>query len=511
MTDNTYRANLTSAEFPLLTELQGRTIIIPQIDQNYSRQASSPKNKDRDIGIPQAYYMHNVLPTDAGLSSIGYQNLIAPPLDTDFTFSDIFLVRDTVENVAFFAPTKSGRNYILLNLGIGWIRTTDKAPGSGGVITTAHVNGQTYIMFGLNACYRYDFATNALIATPLISLTEATIIGICAASGYMVAWSAVSLLWSSLINPLDFTPSLITGAGGGGVQGAKAALTVVLPNNKGMTAYTKKNAVGLLYSGNSQYPFIFSEIGGAGGLADQSLAAFDGNSTNNYTYTTAGLQEISNNDSSIIFPQLTDFIAGSQFEDYNEVTNEFTRISIATTMVKKLTLISNRYLVFSYGVTQLTHALVYDFSLARWGKLKITHVDCFEYYYPSNAVVETPKKSIGFLQADGTVIVGIVSYDTTGSYGVVILGKYQLERNSYLKLLEIHLESVKTNNNITLKLLSSIDGLNTTTTNPVLAINTTTYRRYNANATGLNHSIVISGAFHLNSLELKFCDAGAVR
>ncbi len=511
MPHSTYRANLTAAEFPLLTEFHGRTVIIPSIDQNFSRQVNSPKNKDRDIGIPQLFYCHNVFPTDAGLTSIGYQTIATSPLDTDGTFYEMLFIRDTSENVAYFANTRSGRNYVLLNLGAGWIRTTDKAPGVEGIITSAHVNGQTYIMFGKNACYRYDFASNTLIATPLVGLTETLVLGICASNGYMIAWTATEVLWSSIIDPLDFIPSLATGAGGGGVQNAKAALTVVLPTNQGMTVYTKRNAVSMMYTGNAQYPFTYKEIGGAGGLEDPTLAAFDGNSTNSFTYTTAGLQEISNNDSSIVFPQVTDFIAGSQFEDFNEITLEFTRLSLASPFLKKIALIANRYLIVSYGVSQLTHAWVYDFGLARWGKIKLNHVDCFEYFYPSGEIVDIPKKNIGFLQADGTIIVGTISYDTTGSYGVVILGKYQLDRSHYLKITEIHLESVKAGNVLGVKLLSSIDGLATAVTTPTLARDVGTYRRYNANASGLNHSILIVGAFSLNSMELKITDAGIVR
>lgn len=508
----TYRANLTAAEFPLLTEFQGRTIITPSIDQNYTRSGNSPKNRDRDFGIPQVYYMHNMIPTDAGLTSVGFNQVALPPLDTDNKFSDIYSLRDATEKVARFSNTTSGRNYVLLSLGSGWIRTTDKAPVPGGYVTTAHVNGQTYICFSNVGVFKYNFATNTLDEVTLKGLDKLIVIGITASSGYMIAWSATTVVWSSVVDPTDFIPSLATGAGGGAIQEAKAAITVCLPANGGFIIYTKVNAVSAVYSGNSRYPFTLKEIIGAGGLSNPSLSAYDGNSTDQLSYTTSGLQRISMNNSEVVLPHITDFIAGAQFEDYDDNTESFTLQNLSVPMVKKLTQVGNRYIVISYGVTQLTHALVLDIALGRWGKIKLTHVDCFEYFYPSSDVVDSPKRNIGFLQADGRIQVAVVSYNSTGSFGIVMLGKYQLDRNRYLEIQAIHIDSVTPGTGLKVKIQTTIDGKNVTfSTVPKLSRSVDTYRRYDTRVSGLNHSIIMSGAMHLNSLELQFNDAGEVR
>lgn len=512
MAQNTYRANLTAAEFPLLSDLQGQNVIVPGIDQNYSRQANSTKNRDRDIGIPQAYYMHNVVPTDAGLSTVSMQVIVSPVVGGDSSFGDIYTLRDVNENTAYFAPTSTGRNYVLTNLSTGWVRSTDLAPAAGRFVSTAHVNGQTYICFGGLGVYKYNFTTGNLDAQACAGVVATAIMGICASNGYMIIWTDTSLLWSSLIDPTDFVPSLITGAGGGGVQMAKAAIVCCLPQNGGFIVYTKKNAVAQSYTNNSQFPFNAVEIGGAGGLSDPNMVAFDGNSTAHFAYTTSGLQQITMNAASIIFPQVTDYISGAQFEDYDELSNTFTEVDLSMGMKKKVVMVSNRYVVISYGMVALTHSLVYDLALARWGKLKQAHVDCFEYLYPSSTIVDVPKRSIGMLQADGTIILAVMSYSVTGSNGVVILGKYQMDRNRYLKMHELNLESIKSGNTLTVKLLSAIDGANTlTTTTPVLLINNNNYRKYGCNATGKNHTFILTGAFHLHSAELKFSDAGGVR
>lgn len=506
----TYRANLTAAEFPMISEFQGRNVIVGGNDQNFNRHTNSPKNKDRDIGIPQIYYMHNVIGTDAGVTSVGYLQQASTPFDTDNTFNEAFVLRDPAGNVAILATTTSGRNYVLPSIGGGWLRTTDKAPAAGKEVTTAYVNGETYIYYGGNNCFKYDFATNALVAVTLMGLTPASILGVCASSGYMIAWTTNKVFWSSTINPEDFLPSLATGAGSQSLQQARGELVSCLPHNSGFVVYTKKNAVGASYTGNAQYPFTFKNIDGCGGLSASNLVSFDGNSTNHFAYTTSGLQEISMQNSVVLFPQVTDFIAGSQFEDFDEVTKQFTVTPLSSPMLKKLTMVSNRYLVISYGIAALTHALVYDFALARWGKLKVPHVDCFEFIYPSTAVIETPRRSIAFLQLDGTVKVATMSYDTSGSYGVVVLGKYQYDRNRYLAMHEIHLESIREGSVIEVKWLTTLDGKTAAIAPTVLAASSGTYRRYNCYTSGLNHSLVVVGAFHLHSLELAFTDEGAV-
>lgn len=511
MTQLSYRANLTAAEMPFLAELQGRNVIVGQIDQNFSRQLSSVKNKDRDVGIPQVYYGHNIIPTDAGFTTVGYKQLVIPPTDSDNTFTSVFDIRDSNENVAYLGITASGRNYVMTDITIGWVRTTDKVPVAGGIVTVSHVNGQSYICYTGIGTFVYNFGTGNLDAVTLTATNTATTIGLCEASGYNILWTSTQVLHSSTIDPTDFTPSLITGAGSDTIQDAKAAITVCLPHQTGFIIYTKRNAIAATYTGNPQFPFTYKEIVGAGGLASLDLISYDANGTDHLGYTTDGMQTISMTNTQNVFPPLTDFLAGSQFEDFDESTDLFTTVNLTTTMLKKVTSAANRYLIISYGVTSLTHAWIYDFSLARWGKFKIPHVDCFEYNIINATVNEIPRQCIGFLQADGTVKVVTMSYDTAGSYGVMILGKYQYIRSQYITLLELHLESIKVANELIIKTLTSIDGKNFTASTPSLSIATGTYRRYNQRVTGLNHSHVVSGAFHAHSIELKFLAAGSVR
>lgn len=511
MTQINYRANLTAAEYPFLSDFQGRNVIIPGPDQNFSRQLSSPRNKDKDVGIPQAYYMENMIPTDAGFTSVGYTQVAYPPADGNTGFQDKpFEVRDPAENICYFTSCADGSNYVLLAPNTPWIKTTSITPGIGG-ITYAHVNGQTYIYFGSVGCYKYDFATNTLIAVTLTALTPANVYGITTSNGFMLAYTKTDLLISSSVDPTDFTPSLATGAGGGPVQSTKAPITIVVPHVVGVMVFTKRNIVVGYYTGNASYPFTWKELVSSGGVSLGDLIAYDTNSTNIIAYTTEGLQSVASDNASNIFPQLTDFLAGSEYESFDLSTFTFTKIDLATNMLKSISATASRYLLVSYGVNSLTDIIYYDLSLARFGKLKIPHVACFNYELISSDVVETPRRSIGILQADGTVKLVVMSYNVTGSNGILVLGKYQYDRNEYLKMLDVTLENIKNTSNFNCTVLSSINGKETNPVNTPLLNSSNSQRKYGCNSTGINHSIVLNGSFHINSMVLNFVNVGKVR
>ena len=79
MAQITYRANLSAKSFPFISDNWGRTVIVPQYDNTFNRELSSQEDSDRDVGIPQAYYMHNVMPTAQGFQSVGWRDRRPPP------------------------------------------------------------------------------------------------------------------------------------------------------------------------------------------------------------------------------------------------------------------------------------------------------------------------------------------------------------------------------------------------------------------------------------------------
>ena len=500
-----YRANLSAASFPLIAEDFGQSSIIRLYDHNYAPSITSREDLDKDTGIPQIYYGHNIMPTQHGFQSVGI-NTVIPPLDLEENkFSEVFFLRDAEERKGYLAVTTDGRLYIAKSPSYAWVSVPFAEDITARKISTAHVNGITYIYFSKLGAYIYDFDLNSLIPIALAGLVATEVKGVTQAKGYLIAWSDNFIAWSSTTDPTDFVPSLETGAGGGFLEDAKGLITVCVPHTQGFIAYTTGNAVSAAYSGNSRFPFIFKEVNEAGGLSNENLATFESNAASQYAYTTYGLQRLSLSAAENFLPAVTDFLAGSYFEDFDEATNLFSYTALVSTMKKKVTLISGRYLIFSYGINSLTHALVYDKELERMGKIKLPHVDCFEFSLLEPEVQETPRRSIGFLRANGRVNVVDFSRDSTIHQGVIIFGKFEYIRQRLTVLDYAAVENASIQQTMNCFNLVSLNGKDTTPEPGYMLDNgSPRLREYNFSSVGRNHSLVFSGTFDITSLQLKF-------
>jgi len=512
-----YRGNLSAASFPFISTFGGRTVIVPGQDNTFNRQVQSQGDLDKDVGIPQIYYCHNVLPNENGFQSVGYEEKIHP---TDITgLTQMFKVRDDSYNggsKAYLALSPDSF-FLCLDETLGYTsELTQYWNGSTLVdlpsnlselqITIAHVAGISYIYVESLYCLVFSFSNLRLELTTLTSLTASAILGLTESNGYLIAYSSNAVAWSSTIDPTDFTPSLQTGAGGGNVEGIQGVITAAAPTSVGFTVYTAANAVSVLYTGNSRYPFQFSPCQGSGGVESLERVAYEADIGYNYAYTTKGFQILRAKTSDTVFPALTDFLAGQYFEDFNDTTLEFSYQNLLVPMQKKIVLIAARYLVISYGIESLTHAIIYDTVQKRFGKLKIDHVDCFEYDLLSETVSDIPKKSIAFLQSSGRVVVVNFAVGFTNRNGTIILGKYQYVRSKLLQLQEAEFENPAVGGSFTVTCMTSYDGKNTDEYNTGFVLHSgANIGAYGFGAPqGINHSLCCQGAFNLTTVELKF-------
>jgi hypothetical protein len=573
-----YRGNLSAKSFPFLSYNFGRTVIVPGQDQNYVRTAFSTEDLDKDKGIPQIYYCHNMMPHQEGLQAVGYKQIlpVAPAGATGF--SQVFLLRDFADNKAYLGvvstPTTND-TYICDGVGGPWVFKQHGAPG---LVTVAYISGLAYFFIEGYGCYYYDFTSTYFEPVTLTGLAIANITGICAAAGYLIAWTkgvkAVSftatvsvgdttlsiggitgfavgqvingtgipvsttiaavdytthlitisqavtaagisvlfscdplpssVLWSSAIDPTDFTPSLVTGAGGGPVEAAKGVINYCVPHTLGFIIGTADNCIAALYQNNSQYPFQFRELVNSGGMTTLDLVTWDANSAGLYAYTTSGLQLINTQQTQTVYTEITDFISGTNFEDFDDVNKVFIRQELTGPMQKKLAVVADRYLVMSYGVNSLTHAIVLDLITKRYGKLKIDHTQCFTVHFPGELNLEVPRQTFAFLKTDGSVYTVDFDIASLGLDGTLILGKFQYVRARLMTLDQISMESVKTGQVMDLTVMTSLDGKTTTNSTPDLIGTYDIAREYGCRATGINHSLLFQGAFMLNSLVLTF-------
>lgn len=246
----------------------------------------------------------------------------------------------------------------------------------------------------------------------------------------------------------------------------------------------------------------------SGGCASSSLVAYDANTGSQYAYTTSGLQLVTATSTNTTFPEVTDFLAGQDFEDFDELTQAFSQLTLTVPMVKAVTSIADRYLIFSYGLVSLTHAIVYDMSQKRFGKLKFPHVDIFEYEYADASATDAPRRSIAFLSPNGTVNVLNPSVTFGQSNGVILLGKFQLMRSRTLTLEKLEIQTVHPNQAAVAYDLVSDTGGTIESIRKVsgfeVSLSGQSQRVYNFHTTGLNHSILIIGGFFLASFVLTF-------
>lgn len=509
MADVQYRGNLKAASFPFLSELHGRSVIVKGQDQNYIAGLAAKEAIDSVAGVPQIYYCHNVIPVDNGYRAISYIDYVTTEFQPAAGFSDTYTIRDGLGNSASLAMDAVGNVYVMETGTTTWIAPTGgplAADVAGKRITVAFVSGVSYIFFQGVGCYTYDFTLGTFSSVTLTGITAADIIGLVGNSGYLIAYSVDAFAWSSVTDITDFTPSLETGAGGGQIEGLRGTIVTVVEIYGGLIIFGSDNCIAASYSGNPRFPYGFTAIPGASGLSDYRYVTSDIGQGTVYAYTESGVQAVTLRNATSTFPEVTDFLSGKLFETFNESTNTLESVDAAGGIVeKRVTLISNRYIVISYGVGALTDALYYDIAYKQWGRLKLDHVDCFEFMEYPTAVQELPKRSIAFLTSSGDIKILNSDINNTTASGVMLLGKFQYVRTRVMQLQSAEIENINQNATFTLLDFPSLDGKNfQPAVEGYLAESTGKFRKYNFHSTALNHTLGWKGNFNAVSFVLTF-------
>lgn len=466
------RANISSAEFPFVSDIFGRTVIVKNLDFTTPGPTFfSGTQESVELGVPQLLYCHNVMPTDTGFQSIDFSPEIEAAVDHENSFDLCYTLRDADENIFLFSPAR-GNNWIYKANNGRWVQASPISSWNGRYVTRSYINGRTFVCYEKFGFFEYDPTTDQMNALTFTGLTVGDVLGICSSNNYNLAYTKDTIFWSSLVDETDFVASLSTGAGSAIPQDIKGEIVTILPISGGILVYTTKNVIAGFYTNNARFPFSFKEISNGGGLANPEHATFETALGTHYAWTTAGFQKLTTTSAETIFPSATDFLAGRIFEDFDTETQQFTIEELTRRIKVKLTFIESRYLIASYGkLTGIyTHALVYDTVLKRWGKLKITHVDCFYFVQPNvfgeksyeaytgftyadwegtsyaqlserQNSIPLPKATIGFLQSDGTVVTLNFTNESLATDSVAFFGKYQLTRMSNIGIQQVELEN----------------------------------------------------------------------
>jgi hypothetical protein len=471
-----FRGALAAAQFPLALELAGRTVNNGRTDLDVKApQTVLGQPSPSQFDTPQVLFAQNVVPTSEGMQSVGFLQKIRPLAGAD-DFDQAITLRDEDENNFLFVPAR-GKNYIWNAATGDWESTTPFTGWTGRLVTRAYVNGRTFICYEGQGIYEYDFVAGTFTLQAVTGLTNAEIRGIGGSSNYLIAFTDLEVCWSSLVNPLDFAPSMATGAGRSIPQDVKARITAVLGISGGFIIYTAKNAIAAVYTNNTRAPFTFKEIANAGGIQTYEQVTSEQTSGAQYAWTTGGLQKITVQNAEPVAAEINDFIAGKMWDEFDPVTKVIeTFYSDSAEFPVKLSFISSRFLMISYSVSSdssvYQYCIVYDIVLRRYGRVKMDHTDCFSYPYPNVAGVVTyddlanttyddlsqttyadldtgvisdppSKLTVAFLGVDGEVKLMLMDYNKEAEEkGVLIFGKFQVDRALIITMQELNLEGI---------------------------------------------------------------------
>ena len=393
-----YSVNLSAADFTFSLSYKGPSVVIPGPDQNYFQATAgwSGDTPQRGINIPQVMYCENTVPTAEGYRSVAYKWFVEPPPGPQRFIRTIPMFEGTGKSV-LIGVTADKKLYALSALTGGmwqlvvW-NDTEYGPAptwdTPSQITWATAAGFSLICIQGVGVWAFNYLAQSLVYLPLTGIDGSLINGICASSGYLIAWDDTTVYWSSTENILDFTPSLITGAGSAQVDGLKGGIKLCKEIGGGFIIYSDVSILSAAYSSNSAIPFIFDVLAGGAGIRKDLAVASDINTQIHFAWTTAGLMGIELHQVKPMFPQLTDFIASgisdsSATDGYPVVDwlDEYKEVRVAV--------ISSRYLCVSFGrefaaeegeypIINLTQSLLYDLQFKRWGKLNIEHVQIVE-------------------------------------------------------------------------------------------------------------------------------------
>lgn len=567
MTIARFKLPLNAARFPLVSTKGQRAVFVPGLDAApRTPRIFMGAEESVDYNLAQILYGENFMPTAEGVHSVGYTQLIAPTVNTDF--DSIFALRDADENTVLFSPSK-GKNYIYDNVANLWDDNpiaTIIAPATlhassdptQSKVTYAYVDGKTFVCYrrlktaaGADASIYYWNGTTlvpagALITNLVNAFPVGEIDGISSSNGYLLVWSQLTIAWApfngTAFNFSIYENDAFTGAGYQIPEDIQGNIRAVLSIAGGFAMFTDRNAVAANYHAQAlNAPWVFREIANAGGLESYEQATVEGTLGSVYAYTTTGMQLITLNSAESIMPDVADFIALRQIERIRLDTQELYQGSVNLDLYTKVTNIGNRYVVISYGTVKnlYSFALVYDLALKRWGKLRMVHRDCFYYSYgfetagytysalgdvpydsnevgtyestkgQSNAFTAAPH-GLAFMKSNGQVLIADWSdqYREAQDEAVVVLGRVQLSRTSNVQLNRVEVEGLKSGQ---VFIQPSYDGRNLEAAEALTDVGSLAdLGLYGCMVDCKNFNITVRGTFSLSTVILEATTSGKI-
>lgn len=461
------RITLDSANVPMLSTHTGPTVVYVKEGLAKLKQEIKPTEAPWELTEPQLIFGENIMPMARGVTSVSYfSRLPALAGVTDFRRGGTY--RTATNEFGFWAVTTSGKLYVKSVTDATWVDRTAVGWPSGWELTITRINGVTYFHIEYYGTYKFN-DDGSISAVTLVGLVGSVIKGIVASVGRLFAYTSDTLMYCSEVDPLDFTPSLVTGAGSTKIQYTRGNILLVESTSFGLFIYAAENVVACQETGNTAAPYLFTEVENSAGITDLEYVATAPGVDAVYAFGSGGLQLVGVKAAVPIFPEISDFLALRTVENYNYTTHMIEQNSFLSRLNVKIGYVASRYFVISFGVVGLTHMLVYDTALRRWGRLKKDHVDIFtineslssggwipyddvvipavEVMVPAGQMKVTAslpsQETFGVLEANGAIstldfnIVGVENHKS-----VAVIGKIKLRRGRECSVQEVTTEGV---------------------------------------------------------------------
>jgi len=339
---------------------------------------------DRESKPVEAIYTDNVMPIKQGISSVAFKPQFSGQTDPiDCHNSIVYKFTTVLGQVLYLAITQVGIKVTSLTTS-SWINssitfvTPPEIPSTvanlqGTIYLYVQQSRKLYILVELPSG-AIDFSQVTLSG---IDLTE--VLGICSSGTRLVLYTKDRIFWSSVTDPIDFIPSLSTGAGSSSALALKTGIISVIGNTDGFIIYTKENAVASKATNDFNFPFVFSDIPGAAGIANELQSGTQSNTGAHIVWTAQGFQQVSYEQAQYVFPEISEALLRCIITKYS---GGAPYIFHAERLNTRVSFIENRYICISFGEYSLayfTDAYVFDTLLQRWGKLTVRHIQFISY------------------------------------------------------------------------------------------------------------------------------------
>lgn len=376
MTLRRIRADLTSAKFPFNFSELSSTVVYGDAREipKTTPPGFSGAEAEQQSGVCQAYYMENVIPIARGYSSVHFTEVIPEIPEINGKINRQYVLRSQGQGIAWLVLTDSGQ-YIYDSLTAVW-NEVQLSNTTFEELYIANVKGATYIHIVGSGVYQYNFTDQTITEVEILGLDIGEMRGMAGVGALIVFWDNTGTIYnSSIYNPLDFVPSLATGAGSTSVLAITTDIITIESLGDDFIIYCKVNAIGARSTGDVQFPFVYEEIVGSEGIAIRDHVAANTNAGLHIIWTGSGFQSITVQQAEYIWPELRDGICRG-LDIRLDPLLERPMVTYTKQFDLRLQFCTNNYACISLKSFEddiFKQAYIYDQNLRRWGRLVVDH------------------------------------------------------------------------------------------------------------------------------------------